>query len=216
MSRFLLDFRKKPTPHDEQEPCFTNIKLLLLGESDVGKSSILQRFTKGHFNPDQESTVGAAFEAARVQICGHPLRALIWDTAGQERFRAIAPNYYRGAQAALVVYDITNKDSFRKIEEWLQALDDYSTHPDMVKMLIGNKIDKILLRAVSTEEGENLALKHRMMFLETSALLHEGVNEAFEGVLHEVVARPCLWRRLDSDLVQLETSSASTVCGRCR
>merc|ERR1719430_499356 len=149
----------------------TTLKILIIGESGVGKSSLLLRFTDDAFDPEISATIGVDFKVKVISIDGNKVKLAIWDTAGQERFRTLTPSYYRGGQGAILVYDVTNRDSFARIENWLAELDTYSTNTDIVKMLVGNKCDMEAqgARVVSKEEGLNCARKHQMMFIEASA-----------------------------------------------
>eukprot|EP00758_Cryptobia_borreli_P005796 Tbor_TRINITY_DN4987_c8_g8::TRINITY_DN4987_c8_g8_i1::g.9825::m.9825 len=148
-------------------------KIVLLGESAVGKSSIALRFVRREFQPNQEATIGAAFLARTIQVSKGSVKFEIWDTAGQERYRALAPMYYRGASAALVVYDITSEDSFRKAMSWVRELRQ-NGDPKILITLVGNKIDLEPLRAVNAGDGERLAKEENLDFFETSA--KEGIN----------------------------------------
>jgi len=125
-------------------------KLVLLGESAVGKSSLVLRFVKGQFLDFQESTIGAAFLTQTVCLNDTTVKFEIWDTAGQERYHSLAPMYYRGAQAAIVVYDITNADSFDRAKNWVKELQRQG-NPNIVISLAANKVDLESKRAVSAE-----------------------------------------------------------------
>ncbi|KAF8926565.1 Rab-like protein 2A, partial [Haplosporangium bisporale] len=129
-------------------------KVVLIGESSVGKTNILSRFTQNQFSLESKSTIGIEFSTAKsIEIDGKVLKAQIWDTAGQERYRAITSAYYRGAVGALLVYDISNMNSFKKLERWLQELQDHADSNTVI-MLIGNKSDLKHLRAVATEDAQ--------------------------------------------------------------
>ena len=112
----------------EEDPILTNLKILIIGESGVGKSSLLLRFTDDQFDPDQEATIGVDFKVKVIDNNGNKVKLAIWDTAGQERFRTLTPSYYRGAQGAILVYDISSRESFQKVEDWLNELETYSTN----------------------------------------------------------------------------------------
>ena len=106
----------------EEDPILTNLKILIIGESGVGKSSLLLRFTDDQFDPDQEATIGVDFKVKVINNNGNKVKLAIWDTAGQERFRTLTPSYYRGAQGAILVYDISSRESFQKVEDWLNEV----------------------------------------------------------------------------------------------
>jgi len=173
----------------------TTLKLLIIGESGVGKSSLLLRFTDDAFDPEQAATIGVDFKVKTVKVNGEKVKLAIWDTAGQERFRTLTPSYYRGGQGVIVVYDVTNRESFTKIENWLTELETYSTNQDLVKMLVGNKCDLESHgeRTVSKDEGLRTARKHQMMFIEASAKTREGVACAFEELVEKIIQTPQLW-----------------------
>jgi len=129
-------------------------KLVLLGESAVGKSSLVLRFVKGQFLEFQESTIGAAFLTQTVCLNDLTVKFEIWDTAGQERYHSLAPMYYRGAQAAIVVYDITSRDSFERAKAWVKELQRQG-NPNIVIALTGNKLDLAQNRQVQTQEAQS-------------------------------------------------------------
>lgn len=156
-------------------------KLVLLGESSVGKSSLVLRFVKGQFHEFQESTIGAAFLTQTVQIDDMTVKFEIWDTAGQERYHSLAPMYYRGAQAAIVVYDITNKESFQKAQTWIKELQRQAS-PNIVIALAGNKIDLAGKRAVTYEEAKAYADECSLLFMETSAKTAANVMDIFTSI----------------------------------
>lgn len=156
-------------------------KLVLLGESSVGKSSLVLRFVKGQFHEFQESTIGAAFLTQTVQIDDTTVKFEIWDTAGQERYHSLAPMYYRGAQAAIVVYDITNKETFQKAQTWIKELQRQAS-PNIVIALAGNKLDLAGKRAVSYEEAKAYADECSLLFMETSAKTAANVMDIFTSI----------------------------------
>uniref|UniRef100_A0A3Q2DD14 Ras-related protein Rab-25 n=1 Tax=Cyprinodon variegatus TaxID=28743 RepID=A0A3Q2DD14_CYPVA len=159
--------------------------MVLIGESGVGKSNLLSRFTKNEFNHDSRTTIGVEFSTRTVQLNSFTIKAQIWDTAGLERYRAITSAYYRGAVGALLVYDITKHLTYESVERWLKELYDHAD-PHMVVMLVGNKTDLESERSVPTEEAKDFAEKKGLLFLETSALESTNVESAFNTVLEEI------------------------------
>ncbi|KAM4657949.1 ras-related protein Rab-5A isoform 2-T3 [Amazona ochrocephala] len=156
-------------------------KLVLLGESAVGKSSLVLRFVKGQFHEFQESTIGAAFLTQTVCLDDTTVKFEIWDTAGQERYHSLAPMYYRGAQAAIVVYDITNEESFARAKNWVKELQRQAS-PNIVIALAGNKADLANKRAVDFQEAQAYADDNSLLFMETSAKTSMNVNEIFMAI----------------------------------
>jgi len=156
-------------------------KLVLLGESAVGKSSLVLRFVKGQFLEFQESTIGAAFLTQTVCLNDLTVKFEIWDTAGQERYHSLAPMYYRGAQAAIVVYDITSRDSFERAKAWVKELQRQG-NPNIVIALTGNKLDLAQNRQVQTQEAQSYSEENGILFMETSAKTAANVNELFVAI----------------------------------
>ncbi|KAL4573333.1 hypothetical protein LXL04_020134 [Taraxacum kok-saghyz] len=160
-------------------------KLVLIGDSGVGKSNLLSRFTRNEFNLETKSTIGVEFATRSLNVDGKVVKAQIWDTAGQERYRAITSAYYRGAVGALLVYDVTRRATFENMERWLKELRDH-TDPNIVVMLIGNKSDLRHLLAVTTDDGKTLAEAESLYFMETSALEATNVENAFSEVITQI------------------------------
>ncbi|KAE8714986.1 Ras-related protein RABA1d [Hibiscus syriacus] len=160
-------------------------KLVLIGDSGVGKSNLLTRFTKNEFTLDSKPTIGVEFATRNIRVNIKVVKAQIWDTAGQERYRAITSAYYRGALGALLVYDVTRNYTFESIERWLKELRDH-TDDNIVIMLVENKSDLRHLRAVSTEDGKAFAENENIYFMETSALESLNVENAFSEVLTQM------------------------------
>ncbi|KAH7577071.1 hypothetical protein ACOSP7_002182 [Xanthoceras sorbifolium] len=169
-------------PEDDYDYLF---KLVLIGDSGVGKSNLLSRFTRNEFNLESKSTIGVEFATKSLKIDAKVIKAQIWDTAGQERYRAITSAYYRGAVGALLVYDVTRHATFANVGRWLKELREH-TDPNMIVMLIGNKSDLRHLVAVSTEDGKAFAEKESLYFMETSALDATNVENAFSEVLTQI------------------------------
>jgi len=160
-------------------------KVVLIGDSGVGKSNILARFTRDEFNLESKSTIGVEFATKSVPTDGKVIKAQIWDTAGQERYRAITSAYYRGAVGALLVYDLSKRQTYENVERWLKELRDHADE-HIVVMLVGNKADLRHLRTVQTEEAVAFAEKHQLASIETSALESTNVEQAFHKLLSEI------------------------------
>ncbi|XP_038984287.1 ras-related protein RABA5c-like [Phoenix dactylifera] len=167
---------------EEEEYLF---KVVIIGDSAVGKSNLLSRYARNEFNLHSKATIGVEFQTQTLDIDGKEVKAQIWDTAGQERFRAVTSAYYRGAVGALVVYDISRRSTFDSVPRWLHELD---THSDttVARMLVGNKCDLANIREVSVEDGRSLAEAEGLFFIETSALDSTNVKAAFEIVIKEI------------------------------
>lgn len=160
-------------------------KVVVIGDSAVGKTQLLSRFAKNEFCLDSKSTIGVEFQTRTVTISSKLIKAQIWDTAGQERYRAVTSAYYRGALGAMLVYDVTKRQSFDHVARWVEEL---RAHADssIVIMLIGNKADLVELREVPTEDAVEFAESQGLFFFETSALSGENVEAAFSKVLEEI------------------------------
>ncbi|KAM3256103.1 hypothetical protein ACQJBY_048940 [Aegilops geniculata] len=160
-------------------------KVVLIGDSAVGKSQLLARFARNEFSLDSKATIGVEFQTKTLQIDNRTVKAQIWDTAGQERYRAVTSAYYRGAVGAMLVYDMTKRQSFDHMARWLEEL---RSHADknIVIMLIGNKSDLGTLRAVPTEDAKEFAERESLFFMETSALEATNVEKAFMTGLEEI------------------------------
>eukprot|EP00389_Voromonas_pontica_P018591 GDKH01029258.1.p1 GENE.GDKH01029258.1~~GDKH01029258.1.p1 ORF type:complete len:217 (-),score=9.38 GDKH01029258.1:254-904(-) len=152
-------------------------KYIIIGDTGVGKSCLLLQFTDKRFRTDHDLTIGVEFGARLINIDGKQIKLQIWDTAGQESFRSITRSYYRGAAGALLVYDISRRDTFRHLTRWLEEVRQ-NANPHMTIVLIGNKSD-LERREVQYEEGAEFARHHGLIFLETSAKTAQNVEEAF-------------------------------------
>ncbi|KAF9560611.1 ras-domain-containing protein [Agrocybe pediades] len=168
-----------------------NVKLLLIGNSSVGKSSLLLRFSDEQWLPEDESsaTIGVDFRVHKMDIKGKKVKLSIWDTAGQERFRTITSSYYRGAQGIILVYDVANRESFEALPRWYSELETYVSD-SVVKILVGNKE---FSRQVPTSEAQKFATRMNSLFIETSAKTAVGVREAFQEVVEKIIDTPELW-----------------------
>uniref|UniRef100_A0A1J3I4X0 Ras-related protein RABA4b n=1 Tax=Noccaea caerulescens TaxID=107243 RepID=A0A1J3I4X0_NOCCA len=160
-------------------------KVVLIGDSAVGKSQLLARFARDEFSMDSKATIGVEFQTRTLVIEEKSVKAQIWDTAGQERYRAVTSAYYRGAVGAMLVYDITKRETFDHIPRWLEEL---RAHADKnrVIILIGNKSDLEDQRAVPTEDAKEFAEKEGLFFLETSALNATNVENSFNTLMTQI------------------------------
>jgi len=165
--------------------CDVLYKVVVIGDSGVGKSNLITRFTQGRFTKDSKPTIGVEFGAKSIEHEGITIKGQIWDTAGQERFRAISAAYYRGANGALICYDITNPESFQNLNKWFKEIENQGEN-GCINILIGNKCDLAHLRQVDTEEARKFAEKHNVSFLETSAANDTNVELAFTSLLKEI------------------------------
>lgn len=160
-------------------------KYIIIGDTGVGKSCLLLQFTDKRFQPVHDLTIGVEFGARMVNIDSKQIKLQIWDTAGQESFRSITRSYYRGAAGALLVYDITRRDTFKHLSVWLEEARQHS-QSNMVIMLIGNKNDLEHRRAVSFEEGKAFADANGLIFMETSAKTAFNVEQAFINTAEKI------------------------------
>ena len=171
------------------------IKLLLIGDSGVGKSSLLVRFADDSFSQSFLATIGIDFKIRTVKLDGKLIKLQIWDTAGQERFKTITTAYYRGAMGILLVYDVTNPSTFESVTSWVRAIEQHASD-SVNKVLLGNKADTagalLEQRRVSTEAGQKIASQHGMKFFETSAKNNVNVEEAFFAIARDIQRR---WQR---------------------
>ncbi|XP_031118064.1 ras-related protein Rab11B-like [Ipomoea triloba] len=160
-------------------------KVVLIGDSGVGKSNLFSRFTRNEFSLNPKSTIGIDLASRKLRVHGQLVKAQIWDTAGQERYRDMTSAFYRGAVGALLVYDVTRHVTFENVERLLKELRDH-THQDIVIMLVGNKVDLRHLRSVSTEDAKAFAEKEGTYFMEISTLESLNVENAFTELLTQI------------------------------
>ena len=156
-----------------------SVKFIIVGDSSVGKSNILLRFSRNVFDPGHQATLGIEFANKHLFYNNIDYLVQVWDTAGQENFRSVTRAYYKASAVAMVVYDITSEESFEHIQEWIKDCKDLA--PKTVQLvLVGNKSDLEENRVITTQRGEELAKENKMLFFETSALNGNGVEQAFQ------------------------------------
>jgi len=161
-------------------------KLLLIGDSGVGKTCVLFRFSDDTFNTTFISTIGIDFKIKTVELQGKKIKLQIWDTAGQERFHTITTSYYRGANGILLVYDITQPKTFDNISKWLRNINEHASE-DVERMLIGNKCDMEDKRLISEERGRKVAEENGIKFFETSAKENINIEIAFNSLAEDIL-----------------------------
>jgi len=163
-------------------------KILLIGNSGVGKSSLLLRFADDTFTDNFMPTIGVDFKIRTLEVDGKTIKLQIWDTAGQERFKTITSSYYKGAHGIIVVYDVTDKESYKNIDTWMNEVEKHASD-NVSRILWGNKSDLTDARQVSTDEGKELADQFNIRFMETSAKESANVEEAFTLMTKEIKSR---------------------------
>lgn len=174
-------------PIDAPEPDFL-LKIILIGDSGVGKTNFLSQFVRNQFNPDSKTTIGVEFATKTIQLDDKVIKASIWDTAGQERYRAITSAYYKGALGAMLLYDVTSQISFNSLAKWLKELKDNSDN-QIIVMLVGNKCDLQELRIINQQEGIKFAEQNELLFIEASALDSTNVQAAFTELISAIIGK---------------------------
>ncbi|XP_037405388.1 ras-related protein RABC2a-like isoform X1 [Triticum dicoccoides] len=199
-----------------------SFKILLIGDSGVGKSSLLVSFVAAaNLDDDIAPTIGVDFKIKFLTVGGKKLKLTIWDTAGQERFRTITSSYYRGAQGIILVYDVAKRESFTNLGDvWTKEIDSNSSNKDCIKMLVGNKVDKDDERTVTREEGLAFAQESGCLFLESSAKTRENVKNCFEELVLKILEVPSLLEEGSSSVVKRnilkkQQESHAKYGGRC-
>jgi Ras-related protein Rab-8A len=184
------------------------IKLLLIGDSGVGKSCLLLRFSDDSFTPSFITTIGIDFKIKTIELDGKRIKLQIWDTAGQERFRTITTAYYRGAMGILLVYDCTDEQSFQNIRNWIRNIEQHAAQ-NVDKILVGNKCDMIAEKVVETSRGQQLATEYNIPFFETSAKTNVNVVESFTCIAKNIKKRLMVPGQQEPQNLKLENYKAN-------
>ena len=173
---------------DDSEEYEMMIKVILIGDSGVGKTNIMSKFLKNQFLEDSKATVGVEFGSKLFIQQGHKIKAQIWDTAGQEKYKAITSAYYKGSKGALVIYDISRKATFENVDKWVEELKNNGSE-DVLIMLVGNKSDLKEQREIAEEDAKKKAELYNAAFCETSALEGYNIEYAFENLINEITKK---------------------------
>ena len=163
------------------------VKIKMIGDSGVGKTSIINRYTEGTFSENTQATIGVDYKNGRVKIGDKQIKLVIWDTAGQDKYRTLTSSYYKGAHAICMVFDVDSRESFENLDKWLKEYHDNASEIDSaVVMLIANKID-LTSRKVTIEEAEHYAKKNSMLYTEVSAKTNKGISDLFTEIANKVL-----------------------------
>jgi len=189
-------------------------KLLLIGDSGVGKSCLLLRFADDSWSDTYISTIGVDFKIRTLEIDGKVVKLQIWDTAGQERFRTITSSYYRGSNGIVVVYDITDMETFTNVKQWMGEIENYAKQ-DVMRFIVGNKSDLEAQRAVPRESGQSLAASFGIPFLETSAKNSDNVTKLFTDMAKDIMNRQNVSVSASSAITVSEGGATKKVRRKC-
>ncbi len=187
-------------------------KILLVGDTGVGKSSLLLRYCDNKFDENQVSTIGVDFKVKTLTLDGKRIQLAIWDTAGQERYRTLTSSYYRGAHGVVLLYDATNRDSYSNLDYWLGEIQSQSTYSSSVRLLLSSKADMGVSVVVPLSEGQNFASRHGMLFGSISSKVNQGVDACFDELVSALLSTPEL---LQTSHVHPPSPLAQTPRGRC-
>ncbi|XP_039518127.1 ras-related protein Rab-19 isoform X3 [Pimephales promelas] len=213
------------TGQEDEDRCDFLFKIILIGDSNVGKTCVIHSFKSGVFSDNQHNTIGVDFTVRSMDIDGKKVKMQVWDTAGQERFRTITQSYYRSAHGAMIAYDLTRRPTFESLPHWIQGVEQYGA-ANVVFVLIGNKCDLEAQRQVLFEDACTLAERTgALAALETSAKHYRNIEEAFELMARELIVRhggtvhqdnqsdlPTVFLHLDSHSIDGEHKKRSCDC----
>ena len=185
-----------------------SFKVLLVGDSSVGKSSTLIQFVEDFeaFDNSQAPTIGVDFKSKTITVNQSSILLNVWDTAGQEKFRSLTASYYKGTQGVMLCFDVTSRRSFQDLDTWLKEVQLYSSHENVALILLGNKIDMGNQREVSFEEGTQWAKSHSMPYFECSAKTKKGVKEAFTELTKIILSRENLYNSKKTSKIAVQVS----------
>ena len=187
-----------------------SFKVLLIGESGVGKTCLLLRFTDDTFHSDHQTTIGVDFKQKTMIIKNKIVKIQVWDTAGQERFRTLTNSFYRIANGIVLTYDVTNQESFLSIKNWIKQVDQFADK-SVCKLLVGNKCDNDKMRIITYEQGDNLAKSYGIPFFETSAKNNIKVTESFSFLTEKIMSKVETYDQNDSGKVSLQRNDEKIV-----
>ena len=207
-----MNIQEKEESKNDEITSIKSYKVLLLGNSYVGKTCILLRFSEDSFNENYELTIGLNYRIKTLNIDNNPIKMQIWDTSGEEKFKAIARNFYRGAHGVLLVYDICEKNSFLDVRDWIEQIVENTDNDNIVMILCGNKSDKKKERKITKEEGENLAKNYGIPFFECSAKNNTNINEMFNTMAQNIYSK--VGNRY-SIAVKLNSNTFKKKMGKC-
>jgi len=191
---------------------YTTYKTVLLGQSSVGKSSVADRFVNGNFKEFSSSTIGAAFLVKKLEINSQKIRLEVWDTAGQLRYRSLAPLYYRNAHIALIVYDITDSNSYEAAKNWVNELE-HSCDQPLIIAIVGNKVDLDSERKVLTKGVQDYCNENNFIFMEVSAKTSQNIDLLFETISISALKRiNSKFRNLDRVFPEVKNNTTNSCC----
>uniref|UniRef100_A0A7S3K6D1 Uncharacterized protein n=1 Tax=Aureoumbra lagunensis TaxID=44058 RepID=A0A7S3K6D1_9STRA len=197
-------------------PFDLQIKLLMIGDSAVGKTSLLLRYANDTFSSTFITTIGIDFKIKTIDLDGKRVKLQIWDTAGQEQFRTITRSYFRGAQGIVLVYDVTDRGTFNSVRSWMSQIADHAD-AQVNRILIGNKCDNEAARQVAVEEGQRLAEEYGVQFFETSAKNDLNVTESFIAIARQAKARlPSESSNTNANIKNLNNKSSGSKSSCCK